>query len=139
MYFHTSLFSFKFSRLFLISHTQRVPRLQLQISNSVFNHAKLLFSPSIQLFLYNFQNLFWFSTPFFSANIINQSLQHVLTPQMKYHYIFSLKFSFELYMRAVVLFILILFHHDSPQLSDYPCLHWQMNNQKIQEANVGTL
>lgn len=27
MYFHTSLFSFKFSRFFLISHTQRVPRL----------------------------------------------------------------------------------------------------------------
>lgn len=44
-------------------HIHRVS-LQSQINNSVFIHAKLLFSPSIKFFHFNFQNLSWFSALF---------------------------------------------------------------------------
>lgn len=43
---------------------------------------------------------------------------------MKYNCTFSLKFSSELYEVNCSFIILVLFHCDSPQLSDYPCLYW---------------
>lgn len=59
--FRTSLIFWVF---FFATYTQRVTLLSFQINNSVFIHAKLLFSPSITFFLYHFLNLFWFSASF---------------------------------------------------------------------------
>ena len=61
--FHT-LFLSIFPDFFFFLHIYRVPPLWLQINNSVLIHAKLLFNPSIKIYLHNFQNLFWFSATF---------------------------------------------------------------------------
>jgi len=116
---------------------QRFPPLSLQTNNSVLIHAKLLFSQSIKIFLYNFQNLFWFSAPFFNETTIND-YNIFLNLKWNTNYSFSLKFSSELYLTSVVLlFILILFHLDSPQLSDYPCL-FILANEKITLESAGS-
>lgn len=57
---------------------------------------------------------------------------------MKYQLQFFFEVFFELYLTSVVLlFILILFHLDSPQLSDYPCL-FTLANEKITLETMGS-
>lgn len=126
MYFPYS-FSLNFSRfffflLFFLLHIHRVPPLWLQINNSVLIHAKLLFNPSIKIYLHNFQNLSWFSATFsMKLWLIIATCSWILVKYILHF--FSLKFSSEFYLRSAVLsFILILFHLYSPQLS--VCLYW---------------
>lgn len=89
----------------------------------------------LKFFFYNSQNLFWFSAPFFSEIKIND---YNMFLYLKHQLRFFFEVFFELYLTSVVLlFILILFHLDSPQLSDYPCL-FILANEKITLETMGS-